>query len=126
MNDWAAGVIQLCVRVARAQRRVSDKNPISEGTSIFVSWLALRYVVHRCVETATGGGSVKVVVVGTGYVGLTTGAALAYLGHQVTGVDKDPGKLDLQVVAVQENRSTHLFKPGELKAAGWIYLGVGR
>lgn len=37
----------------------------------------------------------KVVIVGTGYVGLTTGAALAYLGHQVTEVDKDPGKLEL-------------------------------
>lgn len=37
----------------------------------------------------------KVVIVGAGYVGLTTGVALAYLGHQVTGVDKDPSKLEL-------------------------------
>jgi len=34
----------------------------------------------------------QVAIIGCGYVGLTTGAALAYLGHQVTGVDKDPGK----------------------------------
>jgi len=33
------------------------------------------------------------VVVGTGYVGLTTGAALAYLGHQVICVDKDHAKI---------------------------------
>ncbi len=43
----------------------------------------------------------KVVIAGTGYVGLTTGAALAYLGHQVTCVDKDPRKLKL----LQEGKS---------------------
>lgn len=32
----------------------------------------------------------KVTVIGTGYVGLTTGTALAYLGHDVTCVDKNP------------------------------------
>ncbi|WP_258359793.1 2-dehydropantoate 2-reductase N-terminal domain-containing protein [Moorella sulfitireducens] len=37
----------------------------------------------------------KVAIIGCGYVGLTTGVALAYLGHQVTGVDKDPDKLEL-------------------------------
>ncbi len=31
----------------------------------------------------------KVVIVGTGYVGLTTGMALAYLGHRVICVDRD-------------------------------------
>lgn len=36
----------------------------------------------------------RVIVVGTGYVGLTTGLALAYLGHQVIGVDKDLRKLE--------------------------------
>lgn len=38
--------------------------------------------------------AIRVVVVGTGYVGLTTGVALAYLGHQVIGVDKDSRKLE--------------------------------
>ena len=37
----------------------------------------------------------KVAIIGCGYVGLTTGVALAYLGHQVTGVEKDQGKLEL-------------------------------
>lgn len=35
----------------------------------------------------------KVTVIGTGYVGLTTGLTLAAIGHQVIGVDKDPDKL---------------------------------
>lgn len=37
----------------------------------------------------------KFVVTDVGYVGLTTGVALAYLGHQVACVAKDPGKLEL-------------------------------
>jgi UDPglucose 6-dehydrogenase len=39
--------------------------------------------------------SMSLVMVGTGYVGLTTGVALAYLGHQVACVDKDQEKLSL-------------------------------
>lgn len=31
----------------------------------------------------------KIVVIGTGYVGLTTGVALAYLGHHVTCIDRN-------------------------------------
>jgi len=34
------------------------------------------------------------VVIGTGYVGLTTGLALSYLGHQVVCVDKNPAIID--------------------------------
>ena len=37
----------------------------------------------------------KVCVVGTGYVGLTTGVSLAFLGHQVTCVDWDQSKVDM-------------------------------
>lgn len=36
----------------------------------------------------------KVLIAGSGYVGLTTGAALAYLGHHVTCLDPDRSKID--------------------------------
>jgi UDPglucose 6-dehydrogenase len=35
----------------------------------------------------------KVAIIGTGYVGLTTGLALAFLGHHVIGMDKDKFKV---------------------------------
>ncbi|WP_410599750.1 UDP-glucose dehydrogenase family protein [Amycolatopsis sp. lyj-90] len=38
--------------------------------------------------------SPRVVVIGTGYVGLTTGACLASLGHTVVCADTDQGKVD--------------------------------
>jgi UDPglucose 6-dehydrogenase len=37
----------------------------------------------------------RVAVVGTGYVGLTTGTVLAHLGHQVICADVDPAKVEL-------------------------------
>lgn len=37
----------------------------------------------------------KVAILGTGYVGLTTGVCLAYLGHKVTCIDPVQGKIDL-------------------------------
>jgi len=37
----------------------------------------------------------KVCVVGTGYVGLTTGVCLAFLGHEVSCVDYDAAKVEL-------------------------------
>jgi UDPglucose 6-dehydrogenase len=37
----------------------------------------------------------KVCVVGTGYVGLTTGVSLAFLGHEVTCVDYDEAKVEM-------------------------------
>ncbi len=35
----------------------------------------------------------RLAIIGAGYVGLTTGAALAYLGHKVTCVENDCDKL---------------------------------
>lgn len=37
----------------------------------------------------------RVAIIGTGYVGLTTGVALAYLGHQVVGLDVDARKVEM-------------------------------
>ena len=43
----------------------------------------------------------KVCILGTGYVGLTTGACLAFLGHDVTCVDPDESKVQaLEAVRV--------------------------
>lgn len=37
----------------------------------------------------------KVTIIGTGYVGLSTGVCLAYIGHNVVCVDSNPAKVDL-------------------------------
>ena len=37
----------------------------------------------------------RIVVIGTGYVGLVSGACFADFGHQVTCVDKDPKKIEM-------------------------------
>lgn len=38
--------------------------------------------------------AMQITVIGTGYVGLVTGACLAYLGHRVTCVDSNKAKID--------------------------------
>jgi len=49
----------------------------------------------------------RVVVVGTGYVGLTTAVVLAYIGHRVVGVDKDLAKLELLLAG-----KSPIYEPG--------------
>jgi UDPglucose 6-dehydrogenase len=49
----------------------------------------------------------NVIIVGTGYVGLTTGLALGYLGHKVVCVDKDTAIID----KLERGIST-IFEPG--------------
>jgi UDPglucose 6-dehydrogenase len=39
--------------------------------------------------------SMNVAIVGTGYVGLTTGVVLAYIGHKVISIDKDHTKISM-------------------------------
>ena len=48
----------------------------------------------------------NVSIIGTGYVGLTTGACLAFLGHQVTCVDNDAEK-----VAALERGEAPFYEP---------------
>jgi len=66
-----------------------------------------------------GGVFLKVAIIGTGYVGLTTGVVLAYLGHEVTGIDKDPDKLELL-----QNGKSPIHEPGleELMSQSWLNL----
>jgi UDPglucose 6-dehydrogenase len=49
----------------------------------------------------------QIAVVGTGYVGLTTAACLADLGHQVTALDIDEGK-----IAVLKSGKPTIYEPG--------------
>src|SRR2546430_675237 len=61
-----------------------------------------------------------IAVIGTGYVGLTSAACFAELGHQVTGVDIDEAK----VATLKQGRPT-IYEPGleEIMARG---LHAGR
>lgn len=49
----------------------------------------------------------KITIIGTGYVGLTTAVVLAYLNHNVSAVDKDKTKLNL----LQQGKSP-IHEPG--------------
>ncbi|HEX7003874.1 MAG TPA: UDP-glucose/GDP-mannose dehydrogenase family protein [Trueperaceae bacterium] len=49
----------------------------------------------------------NVTIIGTGYVGLTTGVALGYLGHDVTCVDKNPA-----IVEKLSNGQATIHEPG--------------
>jgi UDPglucose 6-dehydrogenase len=48
----------------------------------------------------------NVCIIGTGYVGLTTGACLAYLGHKVTCIDSDEKK-----VAMMRAGKSPIYEP---------------
>ena len=83
----------------------------------------------------------RIAIIGTGYVGLTTGACLAHLGHHVVCADIDPIKVErlsrgdvpileagLDDLVMEGLRSGQLsFVLGSEKAAGdaeFIYLCV--
>ena len=82
----------------------------------------------------------KVIIVGTGYVGLTTGVALGYLGHRVTCVDKDTAiidKLERGISTIYEPGLEELLEEGgsnlvftgdmlkELPGADIVIIAVG-
>jgi UDPglucose 6-dehydrogenase len=81
----------------------------------------------------------NVTIIGTGYVGLTTGVALGFLGHKVTCVDKNPaiveklqkGKATIHEPGLEE--LLHLAVPNlsfrttipQLKGKGVVLIAVG-
>jgi len=83
----------------------------------------------------------KVLVVGTGYVGLTTGVALAYLGHRVVCLDVDEEKIALlnegkapiyepglpELIALAKNniQFTTSYDSSEINTCDVIFIAVG-
>ena len=81
----------------------------------------------------------NVTIIGTGYVGLPTGTALAYLGHQVTCVDKKPEiveRLSRGEPTIHENGLKEILAAGganlrfqtdipELRGTGVVMIAVG-
>lgn len=87
-------------------------------------------------------GNVRVAVIGTGYVGLVTGACLAQVGHDVTCTDRDEAKIailnsggipiyeDGLADLVAENRTLGRLRfttslAGALEGAEVVFLAVG-
>src|SRR2546430_15920042 len=64
------------------------------------------------------GGSMRVTVIGTGYVGAVPGACLSYLGHRVTCVDVDADK-----IARWQRGELPIYEPG---LSDLMKLAVGR
>ncbi|WP_425570412.1 UDP-glucose dehydrogenase family protein [Pseudonocardia adelaidensis] len=68
----------------------------------------------------------RIVVVGTGYVGLTTGACLASLGHRVICADVDRGKVErLQAGKIDIREPGLAEMVGEMLAAGRLSFVTG-
>ncbi len=82
----------------------------------------------------------KVSIIGTGYVGLTTGVCLGFLGHKVTCIDTDEKKIDLLragktpifepfltelMAAAQPNLQFCTDYAGAVKDADVIFIAVG-
>jgi UDPglucose 6-dehydrogenase len=68
----------------------------------------------------------KIAIIGTGYVGLTTGACLAHLGHEVVCADVDPekiAKLENGVIPIVELGLAELVAEG--MASGRLSFVVG-
>jgi UDPglucose 6-dehydrogenase len=64
----------------------------------------------------------RVTILGTGYVGLTTGVALAYLGHDVCCVDKDEEKIEQLKRGIPPIYEPHLEELLELSKSRLRFL----
>src|SRR3954452_11549274 len=62
---------------------------------------------RRCTSKKTAVWLMRITMIGTGYVGLVSGACFAEIGHQVTCVDKDARK-----VAALCRGEIPIFEPG--------------
>lgn len=83
--------------------------------------------------------AMRVTIIGTGYVGLTTGTALAYLGHNVTFVDKNPEIVEklqageptihenglAEIMAAGRQNSTYRTTIPKLSGVGVVMIAVG-
>src|SRR5271170_5486545 len=82
----------------------------------------------------------KVSIIGTGYVGLTTGVCLGFLGHKVTCIDSDTNKIGMLqagktpiyepfltelMAAAQPNLQFCTEYAGAVKDADVIFIAVG-
>jgi UDPglucose 6-dehydrogenase len=82
------------VRAARPARNVSQGSCDSDSDESRVPQADRGSAAARLNEGSLLVYARRVAVIGTGYVGLTTGACLASLGHRVSCADVDPGKVD--------------------------------
>ena len=113
-------------------------------------WRTLRDGRGSCIAKTSSSGRrpatisgnvMRVVMIGTGYVGLVSGACFADFGHEVTCIDKDEGKiaalekgvmpifepgLDVLVESnVKAGRLSFATDPDAVKAADVVFLAVG-
>jgi UDPglucose 6-dehydrogenase len=66
---------------------------VQRGT--FQAFCASAFRLPRCRSRLGGVAAVKITMIGSGYVGLVSGACFADFGHTVVCVDKDQSKIDL-------------------------------
>ncbi|HEY9415205.1 MAG TPA: nucleotide sugar dehydrogenase [Pseudonocardia sp.] len=110
------------ITIARTELGWKPEVPVTDGLARTVDWFR-DYLEHtggqpkRSVRTAAAAQAPerrqKVAVIGTGYVGAVTSTCLAWLGHDVCGLDIDParaGQLNLGQVPFHEPGLADLLK----------------